>query len=259
MSSNNTHPSGGVEQEVGTGVNNKNTTPDTTNNESDPTMSTLMATQRAAPPGLTQFFDDLDRFTIWDVGYAAAHIPGIHSTHESEDYSEISAGIAPERLVIKRDDEARLHLVFTVGLDFLPNGEVDEETITGWKWRTDNNQWNTEDADGSLDGLYQLIDQWAGESAKDDLPVLSRVLVGSDGTRFRLYWKPLRFLRSDGSVETTWDTENFPPASWSSNPFEDRVVGGVHFGSEGGAYSSQQVASVNDLTSGTFAVVREDS
>lgn len=255
MSSDNTNPAGKVEQDVSPAVNNETTTTDTLNTERT-TMPTLMAAQRAVPPDLTQFFDDLDRFTIWDVGYAAARIPGIRSTHEREDYSDIGNGIAPERLVIKRDDDARLSLVFTVDLEFLPNGDVDEETITGWRWNT-GQDWHTEVAHGSLDGLFHLIDQWAGESINDDLPVLSQQLVATNGDIYHLYWKPLRLTRADGSVETTWDTEKFPPATWSSNPFEDRVVAGVHIRSEGGFYTAQRVDSIAELTSGSFTIIKD--
>lgn len=260
MNSNNTRPQSRTEQASSNGRDNDRISSPTIDTESDTTMSTLMADQCAAPDDLTQFFDDIERFTMWDVGEVAEILPTISSVHTSADYSDISAGIAPERLVLTRDDEARLQLVFTVDLEFLPNGDVDEETITGWKWRTDGD-WNTESANGSLEGLCQLIDTWAAESVKsndDDLPVLSRILVDREGARYRVYWKPLRFLRSDGSVESTWDTEVFSPAHWADDPFEDRIIGGVHFGSEGGAYTSQRVDSIEDLTSGNYTVVKEE-
>lgn len=223
-------------------------------------MTAAQATGFAAPtPPLDQFFDDLDRFTIWDVARDASHLGGVRSVDTATNYADIGQGIAPERASLTRTDGAVLTIAFTIDLEMLPDGNAGKESITGWVWKsTDQPEWHTCHAHGSLAELYEQISNWANDGHDDDLPTFSTHLRGASGTIYRLVWKPLRIELADGRVEQAWHHENFPPARWSKKYWMEQIQPDVHVRIHGGGlFTAKQVDSVDDLTSGSFALIAE--
>lgn len=223
-----------------------------------PTPEDFFAPQRE----LTQFFDDLDRFTIWDVATQAENLEGIEDVETTSDYSHITEGFAPERATLEREDGSFLSLVFTTSISFDDTGQIDEETITGWQTTIDDEPSEQHAAHGSLDGLYNFIHAWADSLTPvvdDDTPVFSRSVTGPLGGKYTLYWKMMRHRLPDGTEERTWDRETFVPCDWTSDPYNNGEVmsPGVHFFRRGGSYTAKQVDSVDALFPGSFALIPE--